>query len=124
MPALLMKLLIVAQVALLALPVGWCCAGGRATSMWEVSPTKGCCASQAAPQHERSRPSPPAARCCCQRNVLLPATIVKLPQGEVASLDRIFSPAAHLRAISLEGPISFSCDTGPPLHVLQCVWRC
>lgn len=121
MNTLLVKLLILGNSLLLALPAGICCAdlSGRSESAPAAQTT--CCRHpQSSQPHQPARP---AAECCCDRDATLPtaSAVPAALQGishQVADTAIVFKRALDdLQDESL-------LQRGPPLRVLQCVWRC
>jgi hypothetical protein len=123
---------------LVALPPGWCC-------FIETSP---CCQTQTPPKKEQPADPPPC--CCCHHQAGAEEHVSDVPAQPSApqklccceptpsALPRIEKFSADLTAVLLPLPVeaptvfSVSVPTGPgsllssspPLHVLQCVWRC
>ena len=105
------------------LPAGWCCrvpAGGN-----EIKAAARSCCGHKAP----AEPSPvqPVRSCCCPGDSIVPAKlVVKAPVEDVAAVPLATVGEVGTALASELAAISFTsaADSGPPLRVLQCVWRC
>jgi hypothetical protein len=120
----LLQLVALGTSLVLALPPGWCgffMHRGQAKCI----PAEATCCRRPDPSRSSKAPVRPSVQCCCLQDAVLPqrpiawdgaASVVlpvvadSLPLGGV-------SPTAAAAALE---PLA----TGPPLHVLQCVWRC
>lgn len=126
MNALLLQLVAHVSSVLLVLPAGWCNGLDNAQA-GSASAKPTCChrSQHSEPAPSQKIPLEPAARCCCDWDATLPEK--SLPPDEVSSpalfavADLSFSNAAlPMRDKVLDFPRA----SGPPLHVLQCVWLC
>ena len=126
MNAFLLQLVAVATSFILALPPGWC----RAMHKDQTSsvPAKAPCC-QGATTHEPSdsgnAPTQPSVECCCSQNTTLPEKPVELTETSGLGLPLLAEnviPDLGLRSLD-EAIVAFA-DSGPRLHILQCVWRC
>lgn len=114
-------------VLVLALPPAWCCASPAPRPATDAAPVvqHSCCAPQSAPvspDGDSSAPTPIATHCCCQKDwkpspTVEPVEFVALP---VELLTDLAVPLlASADAVAAEPIVN-----DPPLHILQCVWRC
>jgi hypothetical protein len=127
MNSLLLQFVALGTSLVLALPPGWCSFCVRPSESKSV-PAKATCCHRPASKHpadSSKAPARPSVQCCCLRDATLPekpiqqddSTGLTLPVvADHVALDLV-STTAGVAALA---PIS----TGPPLHVLQCVWRC
>lgn len=112
-------------VLVLALPPAWCCARPASRTADPVAPAAqhSCCGHQSAPTSDESpAPTPIASNCCCQKDwkpspTVEPVVLVALPVELLA--DSVLSELATVEAVTASFEIS-----DPPLHILQCEWRC
>lgn len=120
----LLKLVMLSGAFLVAVPPGACCV--EFASADPVS-TAGACCRHAAPLSEHgSKPVQTDPReCCCRYDAV--------PRGEQVSLadcDALLVPAVsfdrHGSNVEATGrmPAPEEMDSGPPRHLLQCVWLC
>lgn len=117
------KLLVLTSALLLALPPGWCCAAPSPKDAdLPVQPTHPCCQHEQSTPDQKPAPAQPVQKCCCDNDLASP------PSPETTSPDLAISipvaipaPALHATGVS---DLSFTDFSSPPLHVLQCVWRC
>ncbi len=136
---LLAKTALLLNGLLLALPPGVCCWSFSATQhvttpVVEDAPTSCCAAHESktvvpACAHtgtEHPQPTAPAT-CCCRRDVVVQkssqddgdfATLL----GWVAALPDVALPTPD--GLIAQAGCEHLLDPGPPLRVLQCVWRC
>jgi len=125
MNTLAVKFLVLCNALLLALPAGWCCLPaapeGREVPV-PSAPT--CCASQERePAPDDPSPVHSDSSCCCQKDGLRAMTAeqsLSLSTAILAVVPGIV--AAQPEATALHTAVLV--DASPPLHVLQCVWRC
>jgi hypothetical protein len=139
----LLKLAVVLQALLLALPPGWCCAiawptgktvaGGEAASGNTGETVRPCCHARmpsrpgdADRNSAPSRPTPvrPAAECCCSRVATTPPRLVHQTDDDALPL-YVDLPIANATVLSGQrDTVQCVHPAGPRLHVLKCVWRC
>jgi hypothetical protein len=130
---LLFKVVVVASTVGMALPTGWCCTTfGREPAPAAHAKThccqRSCCQRRQMKQRADSGSLPPAGpnlRCCCQRDAALP---VKRVQQSVAPTIVLPTVICDL-SIDLRSTVGWissdpSLGEGPPINLLQCVWRC
>ncbi|MEX0704859.1 MAG: hypothetical protein WD069_22360 [Planctomycetales bacterium] len=126
MSGLLLKLLVMSEALLVALPPGACCVNFKSAGQ-HAGPSRGSCCRPETPRPERSPvpPAPGASECCCRYD--------GVPRGEqVAVADGWALPVAafpfdsrpRLEGVSGVPPAPESLDPGPPRHLLHCVWLC
>src|SRR5262245_48834221 len=127
MSALWSKCLVFATALLLALPPGWCCAKTEGQPEKVPAKAKHCCCCQ---EHSRKPdsgpnrlPTIPYKNCQCQKDSTAPQNpeSLTLDPGIAITLPPDNSNGHAARNIQLHDASSFS---SPPLHVLQCLWRC
>jgi hypothetical protein len=124
MNSLLLQFVALGTSLVLALPAGWCglfVRNGQAKCM----PAKATCCHGPASSEPSKAPAQPSVQCCCQRDATLPEKPIQWDDAGRVVMPVVVDPLAPdlaLLATNLTAlaPIS----TGPPLHVLQCVWRC
>ena len=122
MHPLLGKISALSAALLLALPPGFCCFAVAGTAA-KGSPPKSCCQKSAA-RHSDQQPAQhcPHGATCCERHGVNPPDAVQISdlqsQGIVAAVPALPLPAVGLNA----DPGVVLPHTGPPLHVLHCVW--
>lgn len=131
MNACVLKLIVLGQALLLALPPGLFCVdlGRKAKPVSQAS----CCshsgendkADAGSSDNPCGQPAQPTGKCCCSRETAVTAKVVSVRMDDFA-----FSSPASLASeiVSLSSHQAGVCDsiiaTGPPLRVLHCVWRC
>lgn len=131
MRALLLNTIVLANALLVALPPGWCrgvCVDRQPAAATQPAPAKPTCCQRAqtcpAPESDQA-PARPAARCCCSYDATAPEKVTASTDHAWAALPLI----AGVLCPELSSPVShFEAQppdpSGPPLRVLQCVWRC
>jgi hypothetical protein len=129
MAVFLLRILVLSNALLLALPARWCCAIPRVAARDVPVPKASCCTS-CTPERKKhdSHPKPglpgPAKDCCC------PLDSTRLSSTEAATFAPSLSgPAAIVHVLSggwggldvagMPSPLS-----SPPLQLLNCVWLC
>jgi hypothetical protein len=125
MISILSKSVVLTLATLLAFPPGWCC-GLLQHDMAEAAPTKTECCQHSAPEQPGDEvPTTPDAECCCSHEAAIPAkateptdtpNVVLFTVSDLGDLD-LGSERGFDSAVLLY-------DSGPKLHVLQCVWLC
>ena len=82
-----------------------------------------CCQAQHdVPSDRPAEPATPVDDCCCQADLTLSSNWVKVAAGDVAWMAGfLVEPEQTVATVGLTG--RQSAHTGPPLRVLQCVWR-
>lgn len=126
MRPVLLQLVAAAGSLVLALPPGWCCPPVRHVRP-ESAPVPSTCCHGRVPDRPAD-PEPPQApvkaECCCQQEATVPEQPVQPPEPAVLAEPHMSGDpalvAGHVRA-DMVGVVA---PPGPPLHVLQCVWRC
>ncbi len=124
-------LLLISTVGIV-LPAGWCCVGARAEQPQASQPKRACCQRSCCQRRTVRKPvdcggipGRPSVRCCCQRDAALP---VKRVQQSVTPTVVLPIPVYELTPVVTSvhdgAPSDWLLDEGPPLHLLQCVWRC
>lgn len=121
--------------SVLAMPQGWCClalalACGEPTASAEASQAGECCCCKTARPEKKpccptQSPAKPLGKCtlCVSASQKPPVKVT----GENVGLDLVtlLPVPAAVRVHSTVVEIAASTfDTGPPQHVLLCVWRC
>jgi hypothetical protein len=126
MKSVLLQLLAVANSAVLALPPGWCGAFMRHDRVQPAPVQATCChrAAQGHPSKSEQVPSRPTVECCCQRDATVPEKPVHLPDAPPLALPLVADIPAMLVGQPHGETAGVFVSPGPPLHVLQCVWRC
>jgi hypothetical protein len=129
MSAWILKIVLLGNALLLALPPGLCCLEPARRREVKPPPTA-CCQTR---QEGSSEPASAPARdsqvekCCCLREAVIPG------QGDLTGLTPLDAAASfalpafdppRLVALSAGVDAYLLADPGPPLHVLKCVWRC
>jgi len=132
----LLRVLLLVSSAGMVLPAGWCCSsvlGEQSQSDQHASQPKRACCQRSCCQRRAVRktadcggvPGRPSVRCCCQRDAALQA---KRVQQSVAPTVVLPIPVCELLPVLpsvCDGtPSDRLMGEGPPLHLLQCVWRC
>lgn len=122
MKAVVSKTVALIAALVLALPPGLCCGMGWVSA--KSSPPKKSCCHQAAPASE-SQPAParPQTECCCSIKATVPNSSVQTPDASVAGMFDLPLAAAAVAADRALSVVPVVTPTGPPLHVLHCVWR-
>jgi len=118
------KVLQLSLVLVLALPPAWCCAAPVPRAADTAAPVvqHSCCSHRSAPaSDESSAPVPVATQCCCQKDWkpsprVEPVIFTALPVELLTDLLPELAAGASLTAQYVVA--------NPPLHILQCVWRC
>jgi hypothetical protein len=122
------RLLVLTNGLLLALPPGWCAALPIHRTKSPPPKVNCCCSCKPPSPSERPDPKPsprqPLQICCCRGDLVVPPTL------KIAVRDMAF-------AAVLDAPDDSGCHQGtafadglvgrflpPPLHVLNCSWRC
>ena len=126
MRAVLLQLVVAANSLVLALPPGWCGAFLRPDRA-EPAPVQATCCHRTAQGHPSSPeqvPARPTVECCCQRDVTVPEKPPHLPEAPPLHLPPVADIAAPLVVQTYGEAAGVFVSPGPPLHVLQCVWRC
>jgi hypothetical protein len=119
-----LRVLVLANALLLALPPGWCCLPADEPAR-AAAPCRGCCHQAGDPQDATPEPEPlpPANDCCCLWDSVPPPDSRGLaPDLSVAAA--VFAealPVLHAPRVEREAPHSFA---PPPRHVLLCLWLC
>jgi hypothetical protein len=106
---------------ILALPPGWC---GGFTRPEKPAKSSCCHAGDRLPCHSPDSPVAPGGKCCCWWDATTPNEPVRLGNTVALAVSIVGEKLAHQidRSVAIEQlPIYRS---GPPLHVLHCVWRC
>jgi hypothetical protein len=143
MHSLPIKLAVLVNAFLLALPIGWCCTASEQLFLEHVSreegqaeqaqPQTGCChlpAHEGTPHSRHIPVSPVPARsgsaCCCPQRVAPLGKVVALPDHLGACLIAVPSELATADDADLsDGGLTPAASVyGPPLRILHCVWRC
>ena len=130
MSLLLVKAVALFSAVLLALPTGWCCGAWQAHVAPDADMRPACPAcSPHLPTDPDTAPSRDGTDCTCDlQTAALLKQSVRLLAGD---LDGV--AAAHTGPVSvwrepgerlITLPEPAGNRTGPPLHVLKCVWRC
>lgn len=127
MSTLWSKCLVFATALLVALPPGWCCA--KQVVKPEKAPAKAkhcCCCPESSPKPQSGTNRLPPdffKNCCCQKDTTAPQN----PESPALDL----SPAISLvidnsgkHAIHTAVLLDAASFSSPPLHILQCLWRC
>jgi hypothetical protein len=129
MRAAALRYAVVANALLLALPAGWCGATWLACEPAQEAAHAGCCP-ESTPDHASS-PGRPAsgstdATCCCHREAVPPGKSVQIERQGGAGLFAVpVSAAADVsRPATCASWMPAEIAAGPPLRILQCVWRC
>jgi len=133
MNTVLLQLLAGVCSVILALPPGLCC--GLSLPSREVAdavPVQARCC-QPASQCDQiprgnhapdSKPGPSQGHCCCEREGTLPEKSLPTLVGAALCLPFVAEALAP-QPCAVQGLASVTVHfPGPPLHVLQCVWRC
>lgn len=84
-----------------------------ATEFTVAQPVGGC-------QHQSRTPQ---VRCCCTRDAVVREKAVDAP-ADALSVALVTEAAPLAAAPCVSQPQHVFPSLGPPLHVLQCVWRC
>src|SRR6516162_1541765 len=127
MTALLLRLLVTAEAAVVILPSGWCCFIPAFRGEKPVPHPQSCCAcSHKQPQSKPAsvpQPIPSGKRCYCQTDSTIPK-----PSEPIASHALFSIPIASVRSADYYPSSAGSAVTSPSipcsLQVLHCVWRC
>ena len=112
--------------SLFAVPIGWCCAVIELGANDVAAAARSCCGpscdvpSEDAPS---DLPLAPPRDCCCQRSAILLDSELRIGVPLVATVAVSSVDDARV-GNTLRLPHSPLSRYGPPLHVLQCVWRC
>lgn len=127
MSLIVSKLLILTSAVLLALPPGWCCiTPNQKTAETPPKVPHSCCQlhqEQPTPDQEPV-PRQPVQKCCCEKELPSPQNPETAPL-ELTFTHSVAIPAALSNDVGgVDGPSFDSSPFSPPLHILQCVWRC
>jgi hypothetical protein len=108
----------------LIMPPGWCCLPRSvASTPAKPVPKPCCCCPETPPSKDNSAPVLPLTHCCCEKDWTKPPTPAPFDINlGLASLFVRVDGLADARPCHLSQPVyDFH---SPPIHVLQCVWRC
>jgi hypothetical protein len=138
----LFRVLLLVSTVGMVLPAGWCCSSVRgelfqsgqaqAAKDQAAQPKRACCQRSCCQRRAVRKttdcggvPGRPSVRCCCQRDAALqakrvqqsvmPTVILPIPVSELLPV---------LPSVCDGAPSDWLLGEGPPLHLLQCVWRC
>jgi hypothetical protein len=109
-------------IAVLALPPGICC-GMTGTAAQEAPAADACCHEDLNSPAEQRVPAQPTTNCCCTLKAAATSSTVQAPESMAAGflgVESIMAPPAIEAARFAAPAVVF---TGPPLRILQCVWR-
>ena len=106
--------------AVLALPPSFCCFPGVEAA--KAAPAKSCCQKTAGSSHQHSAPQCPQRACCCERHAVAPPDIVQPPHAATVAIIPAALMLSDLAAPRTVVATVAVLPTGPPLHVLHCVW--
>jgi len=130
MNSILHPILSIAYSILLALPPGWCCGvmlqtEGQAKQPAGESSQAACCQKKHVPADESQHVPAPQAVCCCDRTAIAPEKAIP----PAISVDFAFPAILDVAAEMSDSYITWNLvelpyQSGPPLRVLRCVWRC
>jgi hypothetical protein len=125
--------------SVIALPHGWCylllylgCCKAECEPRREVSTSACCsCCSQCEVPEDKNEPSTPCTPQDCSGDCVLCGALAFKPPPRTTGADDLpvldyvltFSAAWQVCCAVVE-PIPLPQGTGPPLHLLLCVWRC
>jgi hypothetical protein len=124
MNSLLLQLVALGTSLVLALPPGWCSLFMR-DGQANCAPAKATCCHQPAPSNSSKAPARPSVQCCCLRDATLPEKPIQRDDTGGVVLPVVIDPVVLDLASSTAGVVALGpLSAGPPLHVLQCVWRC
>src|SRR5881227_2042782 len=128
MNALVLRVLVLGNALLLALPAGWCCTVPALNAAPAPEKPQSCCSARHKIPRSPAKPCPPLpCKSCCDQH-----TKAVRPQSVKAPTDPGYSaPVAvfltDISAAGHDGParaMTHAHSPPPALHVLQCVWRC
>ncbi|MGE0609451.1 MAG: hypothetical protein AB7O62_20335 [Pirellulales bacterium] len=124
MNAAVLKSLVLANALLLAMPPGWCC---RVPAIKDAAVRKSSCCHQQTPERPApsQMPGQPGLHCCCTRQATLPQAAVA-PDHDGVNAVAVLAETA-LGPLQQTLPLSHALPAmaaGPPLRILNCVWRC
>lgn len=123
----LLRVAVVANALLLVLPPGWCQAVAAHCDIEKSVPAATCC-HQIPLQDSESEQAPvsPGIKCCCSRDAVVDRETVQPPEDHGLSLLAVPSDSVTVSCPQAMGDISTRANlhAGPPLRILQCVWRC
>lgn len=120
MHAFLGQLPALIAAAVLALPPSFCCfPGGEAT---KATPPKSCCQKSSGSSHQQPAPQCPQGGCCCERHAVAPPDIFQRPDAATFAIFPAASTFSEQTAPQAAVATTVILPTGPPLHVLNCVW--
>lgn len=124
MCGVLLKFVLLSAACLMAVPPGACCVEFASTE--SVAPAGACCRHAAPLSEHAPRPAQSNSRdCCCRYDAV--------PRGEHLSLvdfDALLVAAKPFDDFDSNAeatgrvPAPEEMDSGPPRHLLQCVWLC
>ncbi|HEX3872338.1 MAG TPA: hypothetical protein VHV77_17960 [Pirellulales bacterium] len=123
---LALRSLTVFSALVLALPPGWCREVSTVCRSEKPVAKPTCChRAQSKPIDSKSRSAPLEGRCCCVRDVVAPQKS-QAPQADfnLALATIVVDAAPVVGSHSIAETFSSPWPSGPPLRVLQCVWRC
>ena len=127
MRSYLLRVAVLASALLLALPPGWCQAVSAHCRVEKVVPAATCCheAQQDSPESQNT-PVPSSVQCCCSRDAAPIPESVQAPDDHGVSLFTVSDDLTAITCPQVVGGYSALADlhAGPPLRILQCVWRC
>jgi len=118
-------LAVLIAAAAAGLPAGWCCRPVSAeVTATKKAPAHNCCGKKTA-----ESPGTPVPRlsCCCSPTVSTLPKSVSVASPFTGESTALVVPAGYLQAeVCREGVLAVdqSPPAGPPLNLLQCVWRC
>jgi hypothetical protein len=126
MRSYVVRIAVLASALFLALPPGWCQAFAAHCRAEKAVPAATCCHQKAqnAP-HSQHQPVSSGVQCCCLRDAV-PVQSVKAPNDQGVSSFTVSDDLAAVTGHQVVGGYSDQADlhAGPPLRILQCVWRC
>jgi hypothetical protein len=130
MKRILLNLIPLALVLGLFLPAGWCCRPADAQVAQHAvvqSPAAHGCCGKTSTSRSAERPGVPVAPvrvCCCATDLVIPPVKVRVPEFTVSLAAALNDAVLYRESNGLPAATESPQGAGPPLRVLQCVWRC
>ena len=122
MQGLLTQAVALIAIAALALPPGICC-GMTGSAAQESPAASACCHEDSSSPAEQRAPAQQTTNCCCTLKAAATSSTVQTPESGTAGFSGVESimVAPAIEPARIAAPVMVF--TGPPLRILQCVWR-
>jgi len=119
------KLLALTSGILVGLPPGWCCAApSPKAAELPPQPVHSCCQHEQPMPDKEPAPAQPIQKCCCEKDLASPPSPETTSPELAISIPLAIPDAPALLAAGVSDLCFTDHFSSPPLHVLQCVWRC